>query len=224
MAMQTGTRRPTGSTNPAGTERIQDAATGLMDQAGKTAEAQASSAMTQAGETLQQLAKAVRDAGNGVRNERPEIASVANTAADQVDRAASYLRQHDAGDAVNAATDFARRQPALVVGGALLAGLALGRFLRSATGEPARWESGASTWRGDDLSSAYGYGPGRGYGASTAAMTASTGGTTARPRTGTRSPTGSNTTRAAATRRTCSTTTSTTSTTSPTGTKRTKGT
>jgi hypothetical protein len=44
-----------------------------------------------------------------------------------------YLREHDANEVVNAATDFARRQPALVVGGALLVGLALGRFLRSAS-------------------------------------------------------------------------------------------
>jgi len=217
MAMQTGTRRPTGSTNPGGPDRIQDAATGLIDQAGKTAEAQASSVMMQAGETLEQLAKAVRDAGNGVRSERPEIAGIASTAADQVDRAAGYLRQHDAGDAVNAATDFARRQPALVVGGALIAGLALGRFLRSATGEQARWQSGASTWRGDELSSAYGYGPGRGYGASTAAMTASTGGTTSRPRSTTRSTTRSSATRSASTRSTGSTATS------AAGTKRTKG-
>jgi len=117
----------------AGNERMQEAASGLIDQAGRTAEAQASRTMTQAGETLHRVADAVRDAGTELRGERPEIANVADTAANQVERAAMYLREHDAAEVWNAATDAARRQPMLVVGGALLAGLALGRFLRTAT-------------------------------------------------------------------------------------------
>jgi hypothetical protein len=126
------TTRSGGSASPSG-ERLQDAASGLVDQAGRTAEAQASRTMTQAGDALSQLAGAVRSAGSDMRTNRPEIANVADTAADQVERAATYLRQHDAGEALEAATDFARRQPVLVMGAALLAGLAVGRFVRSAS-------------------------------------------------------------------------------------------
>jgi ElaB/YqjD/DUF883 family membrane-anchored ribosome-binding protein len=130
--MSTETTTPMGGNSSPGTERIQDAAGDLMDQAGRTAEAQASRTMTQAGDTLEHVAQAVRDAGSGLRADSPQLASVADTIAGQVERTGSYLREHEAREAIEAATDFARRQPVLVIGGALLAGLALGRFLRSA--------------------------------------------------------------------------------------------
>lgn len=118
---------------PNGGERLQDAASGLIDQAGRTAETQASRTMTKAGETLDQVARAVREAGSGLRGERPEIAEFADTAAGRVEDAAQYLRVHDAGELIDEATRFARQQPVLVVGGALLAGLAIGRLLKSST-------------------------------------------------------------------------------------------
>lgn len=118
---------------PIGGERLQDAASGLIDQAGRTAETQASRTMTKAGETLDQVARAVREAGSGLRGERPEIAEFADTAAGRVEEAAQYLRVHDAGELIDEATRFARQQPVLVVGGALLAGLAIGRLLKSST-------------------------------------------------------------------------------------------
>jgi hypothetical protein len=104
-----------------------------MDQAGRTAETQASRTMTKAGETLDQVARAVREAGSGLRGERPEIAEFADTAAGRVEEAAQYLRVHDAGELIDEASRFARQQPVLVVGGALLAGLAIGRLLKSST-------------------------------------------------------------------------------------------
>jgi hypothetical protein len=139
----------TSSARPASAsgDRLQDAASGLVDQAGRTAEAHASKTMTQAGDTLQHLAEAVRGAGSDIRAERPEFANVADTAANQVERAATYLRQHDAGEALEAATDFARRQPILVMGGALLAGLAMGRFLRSASDSQSWRYSGSGSSR-----------------------------------------------------------------------------
>jgi hypothetical protein len=209
MATQTGSSTSSESIGSGSPDRIQEAASGLIDQAGRTAEAQASWTMTQASDTLEQVARAFRDAGQGVKSERPEIATVANSAAEQVERAATYLREHDANDALNAATDFARRQPMIVVGGALLAGLALGRFLRSASGDGHSGTSGSEWNRGygygssarptDRYSSAtdYGagtasgvaYGSGRGYGAGSSTVTpaGSTNPTGTRPSSTTRS-------------------------------------
>ena len=132
MTTDTSTRTRSATGSPSG-ERVQEAASDLMDQAGRTAEAQASRTMTQAGQTLGRVAEVVREAGQELRTDRPEIAGVADTAANQVERAAEYLREHDATDVWNDATGAARRQPALVIGGALIAGFALGRFLRTAT-------------------------------------------------------------------------------------------
>jgi hypothetical protein len=91
--------------------------------------------MTTAGDTLDSVAQAVRDAGSGIREQQPQIAEFAETAASQVERAAEYLRVHDANDLIDEASRFARQQPMVLVGGALLAGLAVGRLLKSSTSQ-----------------------------------------------------------------------------------------
>jgi ElaB/YqjD/DUF883 family membrane-anchored ribosome-binding protein len=122
----------TGKTQPEG-DRLEQAATGLADQATRTAEAQASNMMTKAGETLDQVARAIRDAGQGIRQERPEIADIADTTAQRVQDASTYLREHDAREVIDSVQDYARRQPAVIVAGGLALGLLAGRFLRSGT-------------------------------------------------------------------------------------------
>jgi ElaB/YqjD/DUF883 family membrane-anchored ribosome-binding protein len=185
---------------PDGGERLQEAAGGLLDQAGRTAESQASRTMTRAGETLDQVARAVREAGSGLRGERPEIAEFADTAAVRVEEAASYLRVHDASEVLDEATRFARQQPVLVVGGALLAGLAIGRLLKSSTSMASGVRSGMygqSDFRRSSYGgSTYDARPGTGYQAGSDYDAATPGGTTAgmastRPLTGTstRTPT-----------------------------------
>ena len=126
-------------------DRLQKAATGLADQATRTAEAQASNMMTKAGETLDQVARAIRDAGQGLREERPEIAGIADTTAQRIQEASMYLREHEAREVIDSVEDYARRQPAVVIAGGLALGLLAGRFLRS--GAPP--EMGASGNRAD---------------------------------------------------------------------------
>ncbi|HEY7589505.1 MAG TPA: hypothetical protein VH723_00795 [Candidatus Limnocylindrales bacterium] len=132
------TRTPTGrdagrqsTMNGGDADRLKAAASGLAEQAGRTAEAQASTAMTKAGEALDQVAQAVRDAGSQMREQRPEIAGIADTAATRVEETARYLREHDARELMDQVQDFSRRQPLAVVGGSLVLGLLIGRFLGS---------------------------------------------------------------------------------------------
>jgi ElaB/YqjD/DUF883 family membrane-anchored ribosome-binding protein len=115
----------------AGGDKLQQAAGDIADQAARTAEATASTGMTKAGETLDQVAQAIRDAGSGLREQQPQIASVVDTAAERVEEVSSYLREHDAREAVENVQRFAREQPAVVIGGGLALGLLLGRFLKS---------------------------------------------------------------------------------------------
>jgi len=141
-------------------QQLQGAATDLINQATRTAEAQASTTMTRMGETLHAVAEALRDAGEGLRDQQPNIAGFADTAAQQVESSASYLREHDAGEAMRQVQDFARRQPALVIGGGLAAGLILGRLLRSGTsgsgGSGQSWGAGSGqTWARSTSQSAY---------------------------------------------------------------------
>jgi len=158
------TTETVGSTNGTSTsgqspERLQQAAGDIADKAGRTAERQASMTMNRVGDTLDDLARAVRDSGGQLREQRPEIANVADTAAERVEGVASYLREHDARDVIDQAEQFARRQPALVIGGGLLLGLLAGRLLRSGA-EPMSSSRGSAGWTGST-----GYGGSTEYGA-----------------------------------------------------------
>jgi len=154
------TRKRYGAGTGAQGDRLGEAASGLIDQAGQTAEAQVSSAMTRAGDTLSQVAQAVRRSGEGMRDQEPLIADVADTAARRVEDLSSYLREHDAREVFRTVEDFARRQPAVVLAGGLALGLALGRFLKSAEGTGGSFGAGAQQGYG-----AYGgYGASSGYG------------------------------------------------------------
>lgn len=123
--------RSAGNGAPTDSGQLQQAATGLMDQAARTADAQASTRMTMAGDTLDGIARAINDAAERLREDQPEIANLTTTAGERLQEAATYLRDHSASDALDGAQQYARRQPAIVVGGGLIAGLLLGRLLRT---------------------------------------------------------------------------------------------
>jgi hypothetical protein len=111
-------------------QQLQEAATGLVEQAARTADAQASTTMTRVGETLETVAGHIREAGQELRPEQPQIAGLIETAAERVEEAATYLRDRDASEALANVQRIARSQPALVIGGGLAAGLIVGRILR----------------------------------------------------------------------------------------------
>jgi hypothetical protein len=112
-------------------DQLQGAASGLLDQAARTADAQASTTMTRIGQALDGVARAIDEAAGGMRETQPEIANLVTTAGDRVSGAASYLRDHNASEALTEVQELARRQPALIVGGGLVLGIVLGRFLRT---------------------------------------------------------------------------------------------
>jgi hypothetical protein len=157
MTTSTGRSSTTGVTgtgrsgsNGNGGDDLQSAASDLASQASQTAEAKASTAMDQVGHTLEQVAVAARQAGDSLRSDRPELAGVADTAADRVTDLSNYLREHDAGEVVASVEATARRQPALVIAGAFAVGLATARLLRSAgpsNGDSSRrYDRSSSDW------------------------------------------------------------------------------
>jgi len=117
------------STQPSG--RLQEAASGIADSAGQAAETQAARGLDRATEILEQVASAVRESGNQIRPQRPEIAGIADTGAQRIEELANTLREKEPREILDDVEQFARRQPALVIGGGLLAGLAIGRILRT---------------------------------------------------------------------------------------------
>src|SRR3954449_11604319 len=110
-------------------ERLQEAASSVAQEAGRTAEMQASKTMDQVGQALEQIAQAVREGGQKLREQRPEFGGVVDTAATQIESAAQYVRQHEPRDVLDRVQEVAQRQPAVVIAGGLAAGLFIGRFL-----------------------------------------------------------------------------------------------
>jgi ElaB/YqjD/DUF883 family membrane-anchored ribosome-binding protein len=135
-------------TTEGGPQRLADAAGDIAQQATSAAEQRASSTMTQVGDTLEHLARAVHGASDEIRSEQPQLAGFGDTAADQVERAAQYLKHHDARELIDGAQDFARRQPAVVVGAGLALGLLVGRALKSAGGSARSQYGDSDAWRG----------------------------------------------------------------------------
>ena len=87
--------------------------------------------------SLQQIAQALHDVSRSLdQNGLSGVSHLSDRAAGQVERTADYLRRRDFDGLVRDTRDMARRHPELFVGGALLAGVLLGRFLRSSTPEP----------------------------------------------------------------------------------------
>jgi hypothetical protein len=82
-------------------------------------------------EKLERIAGAVGRAADDLEKESPETARYVRSAAESVRDFSSSLRDRRVEDLAADARDFARRQPWLVFGGAVLAGLAVTRFLKS---------------------------------------------------------------------------------------------
>jgi hypothetical protein len=117
-------------------QRLSDAASSVASQAERAVGVKASGAMQQAGGTLQEVAEAIRGAGQNIGDQQPQIQGFADTAARQLDRAAAYLQDHEPRELIDEVQGMARRQPGLVIAGGLAVGLALGRLLRTAGSTP----------------------------------------------------------------------------------------
>lgn len=87
---------------------------------------------SRAGERASVLARALRRAGEELRNEGEDrFAGLTEDAAAQVERFGSYLEGHRPNEMMADLERTARGNPALFVGGTFALGLLLGRFLRS---------------------------------------------------------------------------------------------
>jgi len=80
---------------------------------------------------LGEVAGAVHGAARSLEAGMPQMASYVHGAAVQLEDAATTLRHRSVDDLIGGISSFARAQPAVFFGGAMLAGFALTRFLKS---------------------------------------------------------------------------------------------
>lgn len=92
----------------------------------------------QAAERLGSLAQALREAGQKLNEgqQAGDFGRYADRAAQQVERLSTYLRDSELRDFVRDTETFARRRPEIFLGGTLIAGLMLARFLKASSPEP----------------------------------------------------------------------------------------
>jgi hypothetical protein len=134
-----GLRRPEQSRS----DQIKDTAGQIKDEAQQRVGAVAAQAQDQlksriatqkdsAADSLSGVAQALRETGNQLRaNDQTGAIGLLDEAASQVERLSGYLQHNDLNRLVRDAESFARRQPALFLGGAFLIGLVGARFLKS---------------------------------------------------------------------------------------------
>lgn len=82
-------------------------------------------------DTLGEVAGAVHGAAHALESGMPQVANYVHGAAARLEDVAKTLRHRSVDDIIEGIGSFARSQPALVFGGAVLTGFALTRFLRS---------------------------------------------------------------------------------------------
>lgn len=127
----------------------------LVSTTKKGAESRIEAGKTRAGEGLGSVANALRKTGEQLRAEDNDaFSSYIDTAAQKIDGASTYLKDRSLTDIAGDMKQFARREPALFLGGALVLGLIGGRFLKSSSPE-----SSDAEVRGDTRTAARGQGP-----------------------------------------------------------------
>jgi hypothetical protein len=92
-------------------------------------------------DAIEGVGRAVRNAADDIGKESPLVAGYVRDAAASIDKVAGGLRDHTIGDLLDMVTRFGRQQPVTFFAGAIVAGFALSRFVKSGNNEPVAVET-----------------------------------------------------------------------------------
>ncbi len=116
----------------AAAEDLKRHARDLADDAKARARAAANQQKDVAAERVHGFASALRTAADDLSGrDQPLSASCVEQAADSLERVSGALHGQDLDELMGSVEDFARRQPVAFLGGAVLTGLVLARFMKS---------------------------------------------------------------------------------------------
>lgn len=79
------------------------------------------------------IADVISNAGAELRMENEALASYVDAASNQMRRFADHIRERGVADMIDDVNRFARRNPAVFIGGAFLLGIGVARFLKAST-------------------------------------------------------------------------------------------
>jgi hypothetical protein len=156
-------------------EEAQHRAGQAVDTARQQVASRVSSQKDRAAEGLGSVAQALRQTGQQLREQdQAGVTDYIDRAAAQVERFSGYLQHSDVGQLVDDVEGFARRQPALFLGGAFVLGLLGARFLKSSRPSARYGGYTGDTYTAQPRRGYYDAGAASGYGAyptSSGAMT-----------------------------------------------------
>lgn len=124
---QDGLRNEANSALDTAQEKLGGVIDPLKDRMREIAEQQKDAGADQLGS----IAEAVHGAADELKGKLPAAADYIHSAAERLERASSTMRDQGLDDLVGAVGDYARREPAIFFGGAVIAGFAISRFLKS---------------------------------------------------------------------------------------------
>ena len=133
-------------------EKAQQLAGQVQEKATQRVESGLSRGKNQAAQTLSTVAESLIVSSQQLRERNEEnVSRYVDQVADRVQRVSSYLQNTDVSEIVDRTEEFARRRPALFLGGAFAIGLLGARFLKSSRRREAgggKWEAGGGTGQG----------------------------------------------------------------------------
>ncbi len=116
------------------TDQVKDQAGKVTDKAKEQATTRAEEQKERAAQGLLGFADSLNQVSGSMRDQNPTMANFADTAATRLEDFATSIRDKDVNELMSDVEDMARRQPALFIGGAFLAGVVAARFLKSSSG------------------------------------------------------------------------------------------
>jgi hypothetical protein len=131
-------------------QRTEQKAGQVAHQARQKAKDQLATQKERAAGTLDGVAQALRQTGQHLREQdQGPVGRYADRAADQVERFSSHLHERDVDQLTGEAENFARKRPALFLGGTFALGLLGARFLKSSSGQGSGSSQHGSSSGGD---------------------------------------------------------------------------
>ena len=141
--------RPVAEQARAVTEQAKDIAEQVQEKATQKVESGLTKGKSQVAESLHALNQSLLISGQQLRDRNQQnVSRYVDQLANKVERAASYLQNTDITEIVDRTEDFARRRPAVFLGGAFVLGLIGARFFKSSRRQGAGPRAQGPGWSG----------------------------------------------------------------------------
>jgi len=111
--------------------KAEETAQTVVDQVQHVTSTQANSQMTRAADLLDGVVQSIQQTSQSMREQQPQVASLADEAALRVEGVSNYLRNTDLNGVIGDAQSYARREPLIFLGAAFAVGFIAARFLKA---------------------------------------------------------------------------------------------